>query len=105
VPANSTTGVPAFCSVTAKIDSLGGITTAIFYLPSEGSGWNSIISGHGCGGECGATGLDYDTSTVLGYGKEFLSQGYVVSNNDMGHNNTETNDTLSKLERFPEQPH
>ncbi|GJC88662.1 putative esterase Atu5261 [Colletotrichum liriopes] len=104
VPANSTTGVPAYCSVTAKIDSLDGITTAVLYLPSEGEDWNGIVSGHGCGGSCGATGLDYvygyGVSPVLGYGKEFLSQGYVIYNNDMGHNNTETKDTLSSWNAF-----
>ncbi|KFA82018.1 hypothetical protein S40288_09863 [Stachybotrys chartarum IBT 40288] len=97
VAANATTGVPAHCYVEAQIDSLGGTTNTVTYLPARGEDWVGTFVSSGCGGSCGATGLDYiyGYGSPLGYGKDALKKGFVINNNDMGHNNTLTGDTLS----------
>lgn len=85
VAASGTT--PAYCQVTATVETYTGIE---LYIPAEGSDWKGIYSASGCGGSCGAMGLDY----VYGYGSgpfgaQLLERGYVASMTDMGHKNSD----------------
>jgi hypothetical protein len=85
IAASGTT--PAFCSVTMYVEKYTGI---VIYLPAEGKNWKGIFSSHGCGGSCGALGLEY----VYGYGTkpygfDLLERGYVTSMTDMGHKNSD----------------
>jgi hypothetical protein len=85
VPANGTTGTPAYCSVTAFVNEFTGI---LLWLPAKGADWRGIYSGHGCGGSCGATGLNYVYGYGSGpYGEDLLRRGYIASGTDMGHQN------------------
>lgn len=58
------------------------------YIPAERKDWNSIYSAHGCGGSCGALGLDYAHGYGTGpFGYDLLRSGYVASMTDMRHKN------------------
>lgn len=79
--------VPAYCAVIMYAQNNTGIE---MYLPAEGKDWKGVFSSHGCGGSCGALGLDYVYGygrSPLGYGKDLLVRGYVASMTDMGHQN------------------
>lgn len=93
VPANTASGVPAYCSVLAKVASIGGSTTFLAYLPASGGDWSGTFVQHGCGGSCGAVGLDYIYGygyPSTGFGRDAVKKGYMISVNDMGHDNAVT---------------
>jgi len=78
VPADSTSGVPAFCEVHATISPVAGSHIgAVYRLPVN---WNGKVLGIGGGGFAG--------NLTLNAAATGLSRGYAVIQNDMGHEST-----------------
>ncbi|KAK6063559.1 feruloyl esterase b [Seiridium cupressi] len=103
VPANTTSGIPAYCSILAHVETSGGDTRYLAYLPADGSDWVGTFVAHGCGGSCGSLGLDYAYgygSFGNGYGRDAVAMGFMIIQNDLGHDSTLTNDTSSSWNAF-----
>src|SRR6185436_7882126 len=93
IPANASTGTPAFCEVQATISPVDGSHIgAVYRLPAN---WNGKLLGIGGGGAAGNVTLQGATPG--------LARGYAVMQNDLGHASTGATDWAFAV-KVPGQP-
>ncbi|HET9473660.1 MAG TPA: tannase/feruloyl esterase family alpha/beta hydrolase, partial [Steroidobacteraceae bacterium] len=90
MPADATTGMPAYCEVTAVIAPVpGSRITTVYRLPED---WNGRMLGLGGGGWAGNL---YVSLPLSGPGRAAsvgLPRGYATAQTDGGHSSTVTTD-------------
>jgi feruloyl esterase len=86
VPANATTGMPAYCEVTAVIGPVpNSKITVVYRLPAE---WNGRMLGLGGGGFAGNLYLSLPLSGPGRTASVGLPRGYATAQTDGGHSNS-----------------
>ena len=93
VPANASTGTPAFCEVQTTLSPVAGSHIgAVYRLPAN---WNGKILGIGGGGSAG--------NVTLQAAADGLARGYAIVQNDLGHPSASATD-WSFAVKGPGQP-